>query len=524
MFKLTTFKGEAPLIDENLLGNEQSTFAQNVDFTKELLAPVLTNIVTAGAFPINTKSIFPYTDAILLDWQTPVDVVRSQIAQDDYDRIYITGDGAPKVMSNDSHPAYYDLGVPAPESAVAIGTITVIADTDPEDLTNDTTRFYIETFVTRFGEEGSNSPVSDEVELTNQYCTVELLLNTLPLNTNNVTKRRIYRSATTDATSGYFFVAELPLATTTFTDDLLDKDLGPELSTSEYDMPPADLKGLTAHPAGFVAGFVGNELYMSESYLPYAFPSLNRHSLEYDIVAIANSADTIVVATTGAPYMIVGARPDSTSAIKLELQEACVSARSMVDMGKYAVYASRNGLVAVNGNSATLITETILDRSEWAAFKPDTIRAYAFDNLYIGFYDGGGFVFEPLTGNFSRINGEFDGGYFNIETGELLLVNDYDLENFRQGGAFTQLTWISKLFSVPAGSAFSAMWIECDDITKVGFECLIDGVTAFDYAIGSITNERFRVPMVRGGDIQFEITSTTKIRRITFGQNMGELK
>ena len=60
--------------------------------------------------------------------------------------------------------------------------------------------------------------------------------------------------------------------------------------------------------------------------------------------------------------MITGIDPASMSQQELPIIEACVSARSMVSMGLFAIYASPNGLVMASGSSARLITEGIITK------------------------------------------------------------------------------------------------------------------------------------------------------------------
>lgn len=529
MFTLTSFLGEAPKIDHEMLGNEQSTFALDVDYSSAAIEPKKENIKNVFIEPSNTKSIYLYGDDTLISWENKVDVVKSQIAQDEWGRIYITGDGAPKLMSADSIPTSYTLGVVSPEDAITIGSITEnlpdgVDEQDAEDLTDDDTRFYIETFVTRFGEEGSNSPVSAEINVNHIYYDVELNLNSIISNTYNIVSRRIYRSATTDAVSGYFLVAELPLSTTYYVDSKLDSELGPELETSTYYAPPENMKGLVAHPSGFVVGYAGNEILMSAPYLPYAYPLENRHSLEYDVVALATTSDMTIVATTGAPYAIVGTRPDATDAIKLNLNEPCISKESMVDMGEFALYASVNGLVAVSASSAQLITNSILDAESWVEFEPETIHAYLYENKYIAFTDNGGFIFDPNAGLFSRLSETFDCGYHHIESGELYVSSSGVVDKFCDSNELSSFEWKSKMFSVPEDMIFSAAWIQCNDISKVGIEIEVNGTSVLSYEIGELSKERFRIPMVRGKKVQFTLKSETRIRSITFSSSMSSLK
>jgi hypothetical protein len=77
--------------------------------------------------PANQQSLYLYNDT-WLTWPTDVDVVRGPIVADEFDRIYYTGDGAPKVLGTDGGaPEVYDLGIPSPTTAP-----TIEAQTKPE--------------------------------------------------------------------------------------------------------------------------------------------------------------------------------------------------------------------------------------------------------------------------------------------------------------------------------------------------------------------------------------------------------
>lgn len=99
--------------------------------------------------------------------------------------------------------------------------------------------------------------------------------------------------------------------------------------------------------------------------------------------------------------MITGIDPASMSQQELPIIEACVSARSMVSMGMFAIYASPNGLVMASGSSARLITEGIITSREWGAMTPTSIHAYQHRGKYVFFWytdnsNKGGVIFDPL--------------------------------------------------------------------------------------------------------------------------------
>ncbi|MBT2979753.1 hypothetical protein AA405_19725, partial [Vibrio anguillarum] len=127
-------------------------------------------------------------------------------------------------------------------------------------------------------------------------------------------------------------------------------------------MADANMQGLCAMANGICAGFAGNEVMFSEAYLPYAWSKSHRGVTDDDIVAIAPIETSLVVVTKGKPYLFSGVTPSMITSMRLNIEQACVSAPSLVVINGMAMYASPDGLVAISGTSATVITEGIMDR------------------------------------------------------------------------------------------------------------------------------------------------------------------
>ena len=218
----------------------------------------------------------------------------------------------------------------------------------------------------------------------------------------NITLQRIYRTLTGTSGAAFQFVAELPIATTTYNDSIAGDDLVEVLPSTDWYPPPAGLRGLRLMANGVMVAFRGNEVFFSEPYLPHAWPARYRLTVDYPIVALGSYDTTIVVATQGRPFIITGSHPDSMSQRELDLIEPCVSMRSMASMGHGVVYASANGLVYVGAGRASLITQGLVTRQEWAAYQPSTLRACEYRQQYMAFYgtsagNGGGFFISPLS-------------------------------------------------------------------------------------------------------------------------------
>lgn len=269
--------------------------------------------------------------------------------------------------------------------------------------------------------------------------------------------KRIYRTV-----SGEFrFVAELPdAATTTYDDSIADADLGEALPSAEWVSPPADLKGLITLPNGSLCGFKNNVLSFSEPFKPYAWPANYDLTFAYEIVAIAASGNSVVVATVGNPYIVTGRDPSEMTPLELEIYQACVSARSMVSVLNGAIYASPDGLVYVPvAGTPELITRSWFKEKDWAELNPSSMHCYKYDDRYYAIYTGAGpeqninglIVFDPAERDSTVTNLTIiaDAGHSQLEEDRLYFMEDGVIKEFNEGGEHHSFTWRSKVFTLP---------------------------------------------------------------------------
>jgi hypothetical protein len=116
-----------------------------------------------------------------------------------------------------------------------------------------------------------------------------------PHNTGGMNKR-LYRTLTTSSGSEYRYVATLSAVTKGYSDTVLDTvvALGEILPSTNWEMPPANMKGIVMLANGIAAGFTGNEVLFSEPFKPYAWPTSYRQTYDQEIVAIAAMGTTLV--------------------------------------------------------------------------------------------------------------------------------------------------------------------------------------------------------------------------------------
>lgn len=284
-----------------------------------------------------------------------------------------------------------------------------------------------------------------------------------PHNTTGMT-RRIYRSLN----GSYFFCTELAIATTSWTDTVADADLGESLATIGHHMPPATLKGLVAHPNGFMIGFDGNTMRCSESWRPYAWPTEYDESFNFDVVAIGVFGGNIAVGTKGFPSVVTGSHPSAFSIEKIEVLEPCVSKQSMVDIGSGVVYASTNGLVLCSNGGARLVTESIFSKNEWALLSPSSMRCEFHSGLIFGSHiaDDGqrtGFTFDIGSGAFSQTSNSDTASFVDPETNNRYIVQDGVLYQW-DAHPYNDISfdWKSKVYALPRPVNFGAGIVDAE--------------------------------------------------------------
>lgn len=538
---ITTMHGEIPRDADGLLPQSNSTYAENCYFDRGVITPLMADMDAGIAFTFTPYSVFHYYDSYWFTWDHDVDVIRSPIAQDPYNRIYYTDGEYPKLTSadialvGDNLPsAYYRLGVPAPETAIGISAVTPPGETD-DDPTNDETRYYCETYVTAYGEEGPPGPASASVEITTPGSSVTLSLSGPPTGNNNVTRRRIYRTVTTTSDAEFMEVAELDISARSFVDSYSSDELTATLETEDYLMPPDNMIGLCSMNNGISVGFAGNEIMFSMPYLPYAWPDAYKLSTYDNIVAIASIDTAVVAGTEGVPVVFSGITPSNISDKPVQLTQACLSKQSMVSMLGYVLYAGPSGIIKITASGqGAVATANILTREQWQEFNPDTIRAWSVGGNYIGIYnydaDGDGvydtvkgFIYDPNNNDLRRLTNTFAAAYADPQSDLLYVAKGEKL--WISQGASTPLSmrWRSKIFHVPQGTSYSVCRILSPSLVQVGVKFTINGQIAYSLPPGSIVDSIFRLPVMTGSKWQAEVYGYAQVDRITLAESMKEL-
>lgn len=554
---IQNFGGIAPRLSDRLLPQNAATIAENCKLWSGEIRPFRAPRIDDTVLKDGMLETVHNINGFWLSWNGDVDVVRGFIPGDTTGRVYYTGDGKPKVtnvsLATEAAPypaKAYDLGVEAPAAAP-----TAVPGTGGAGAS--ASRFYLYTFVTTFDEEGPPSNPSIGLNVANgQVVTLSAFsAPTLP----NVDRIRIYRTDTGTSGTEFVFVDEIPVGQASYVDTVLEADLGERLVSQQWYPPPANMIGLVSHPNGFVAGFIGNQMYVSEPYQPHAYPPEYVKVFDYPIVALGVYGNTIVVATSGFTYLVSGVDPRNLTVEKLPDPYPCVSKRSMASGDRGVLYACNSGLVWVGFGGIQVVTRDVLTRDEWKAYNPATIHGVIYDGHYIGYYlydqgqdytlvdpAGAGFIFDytdRATGIDQRdkltTRTAYATAVYTDPDSQLYSVMRKGRHNIlvqsEMGEGYIPYRWRSKAFVMPYITSFGAAKVVAryawKDDPPTGREVrftLIVG-TKVKYSRMVKTNEPFRLPrfyrevepwyvQVEGTEFVCEIHIATSMNELNEGK------
>lgn len=487
--KLTAFVGEIPKLLPRLLPDMASTGSFNVRLTDGGLTPI------RGSQRVHTfDPLLPDDDATIyrhndewLSWPGHVYVAPGPVAQD---RLYVMGDGVPKLRAGGVE---YPLALQPPNTAP---TVAVEGTADAEAL--EITRLYLYTFVTEFGEESQPSLVSDDVVWESGQ-TVRLSGLEAGQSGRGITKQRIYRSQTGVEGSGLFFIAERDVSTADFVDDIPPESFAEPVPSTFWTPPSDTLTGLVSLPNGNMAAFDGKKLYFCEPFRPHAWPEDYSLTTDYPIVGLGAFGASLVIVTTGNPYVVTGTSPSTMVMEKLELNLPCINARGIVDLGYAVAYPSHDGLVVASQGGARVATEQLFSRDDWRRLSPESFAAGQHEGRYFASYrydnlrgeEQVGTIIIDLTGSqpfIARTNVVTRSFYYETETGSLYYLQGskvFEWDSLERPNAFQ--SWRSKVFIMPRPTNFGAILVETNNYLsseeQAALEAMVDEAIADNQAL-----------------------------------------
>lgn len=472
--KQNFFSGERPRTASHLTKDYEAQIAQNCDLSRGDLRPMkeyqkVKSLSEAG--DLQSLYLWMTTDNYWIASMNDLDFARSPIAGEAHDRVYVTGMTEPRVLTKtiisspfDFTTDYYKLGVPAPTAALTIGGSYTAGSVY---------RAYLYSYVVKLqsydAEEGLNSAIAS----ISDYGSGDVTLSgfTEPPTARSIGKIRIYRTSGGSSGVGEFlFVGEfdtdgVDFTTYTFTDDVDDSGLGEAFPGETWTPPPVGLRGLIGPDGGSLAGFVDNRVYVSEPYLPHAWPY--SYPVDSAIVGLGWIGSSIVVLTDEIVYLLTG-QAEAMSTTKLSGRFPCVAKKGIVSCENGVLFPSDEGVAMTTMDGTTILSYDMFTRDQHNDnYYPQTIKAAYYLGKYYAFHvGGGGFVIDTREKTLCRISSPTYVSAVHVSGDDNVLYFISDDDDADAGSAlykiagdnpdYLQYTYRSKDFILGATTNFTA--------------------------------------------------------------------
>lgn len=463
-------------------------------------------------------------------------------------------------------PDWKRLGVPQPRFSLSFLTppnqAGRVAPAKGEQRKREL-RDYIYTYVNSCGEESAPSPAVSDCRDADADAQAQLTIPPLPADAGDydITSIRIYRIQTgTDDTGDktgmnaeYFLVDEIDVTGATagvtrinYTDEGRVDCLGEPNLTRHYYPPVECLQNVIALRDGVLMAHEGKKLWFSEPWNYHAwccFVELDDviQNISYND---GNGDGAVYVVTDGHPYIVAEKGIDADcrccrDVFKFPESLPCVSVRSVAECPAGVVYASRDGLVMLSGQSAIVETDPIMFKDDWEEYHPNEIMGVIHDNVYFGFSDHQSFRYElsgqvyhrggvGIENRFTELTLTPSAAYRSRDD-FLYLAFGNSIGKWDDGADLLTMRWRQRISVMPGKTNFAA--------SKVVFEDFLEHCDAPQknivrhYAGDHVFFERelthtrgYRLP--RGHhhiNFAVEIEGQEEVREIHFATSMHEL-
>lgn len=400
-------------------------------------------------------------------------------------------------------------------------------------------RFYVTTFVTDWGEESAPSLVS-YLQLVDQDDACVITCAAQPEN-RSIVGWRLYRSNSGSTTSAFQLVNDeqatnavlsstgafdyFLISQRTYTDTQRSAELGEVLPTLTWLEPPADLKGLTGMANGVMAGFFGNCVCFCEPYIPYAWPIEYQITLKHQVVGLGSFGQTLFVGTSGTPYLISGSDSASMSAVEAGDSQACASARSIASVPGGVLYASPDGLCAVDASGVKLISGGLFTRADWQALNPSTMLAESHDGVYYLFHDAGCFALHLATGKLIKLDLT---GVTAVHTDKrsdtLYVATGSGLFALFRGTGSRIGVYRTGIVQTPKYESFAWLQVDSDFSAPVTVKWYGDDSTTAKHTATVTSTQPVRLPAGRYREHEVEIQTASRVTSLTLASSTAELR
>lgn len=533
------FAGEIPRVEPHLLPDQAAQLAQNTKLWTGGLEPLKSPAYVADLAKAGVKkTIYRYGQSVDSDtqywfhWTTDVDVCRGPLADDTQERVFFTGDGAPKstdatiaTAGSNLPSAAYLLGLPAPTKPTV--AVTGAATGTPTSIVVGYQ------YVNSWNEPGPISPVSDPIDYYAGQTLEVSLMDGAPAGAYSVPNKRIYVSQT-DAVGNVVmrFWKEVAVGIDTTTGVVDFTLLGEAVESPTMLAPPTDMFGIMLHPNRFLVGFTKRKFLRSEVYRPSGWPTAYQDPIGDDIVGGAVIGQSVVICTKGKTYLSTGQDPLNQAIIDLAGYQPCVAKRTIKAMPFGVLYASPDGVaLATLGGPLVVVSAGHFTRDQWQAFKPESMHAAVHDNRYYVWYDTGtvkgGLIFEFGGGgeiaSLTRTDIYPTAAYADHRRDELFLAMPADNHLYKwDAGTVATQAWRCKeiRFARPQAVGAAKVIAAAYPVTFkfYGDGALVDTVTVADgspFTLSAVNRHRA---------VHWEVSGTNKLTQVDLANSIFDLR
>lgn len=546
------FRGMSPKIKPHLLDASQAQDAENCRFESGAMIPLKEPLYVETPSGAGLKSIH-YVDGA---WVPFTSVVNLEMAPtyNDEERFFYTGAGSPRRAVRDDFLAsgtYFNMGIPKPTVI-----LTINLQTDPGQAANPGTQArvsYVYCFVDGWGQMG---PPSDPTAITDieegQYLT--LTGRTFPADyaaDYNIVGYRVFRlnwgtqsvdyqelyapEWSEDAdTGGHIDDSEATVTDRTGSEyELISSDLlGDTIQSEDWSPPDSSMAGLTLLSNGVMGGFVGNQVVLSDPFIPYGYPY--SYATGENVVALSGFDSTIVAVTTGRPWIIQCDDPANATPYRVKEPFPGQNIRGITAGKNFVAFVSATGLIHVSSAGIVNLTDenNLFTDKQWDALTPST--------MLLAYYDGKYYIFNYnlKTGFILDFSGQF-ASYVPFETDEKFLdvrsTNDgiymltetdlgiFVIRQFDAGANNLEASFKSKKFRIGLPDCFTWGMIR-GTFTSVTFKLYGNGTLLQTKTVTSET-EFLLSDGVSYDTVEFSVTTDdTEITSVTIATSIEELQ
>lgn len=332
--------------------------------------------------------------------------------------------------------------------------------------------------------------------------------------------------------------AGIPLPVPSYVDNSRACDMTYGTLLTEQNCPPPCMCEVVTTESGYVVGFSGDQVYMSERHEPWNFPEKYRVTLPAKIVGIAAFFDFVFVGTVGKPYRIntaFAARGNEADATidpaPYEENYPCLSSDSMVTTAFGAIYASHQGLVGLAPSGpAELISRGRISETDFYAKWAPNVATYR-NGKYFGARSpaGGGFIFDVVD----KPEGALDFGDLvtidwhpsqatTSQSGRLLYIEDGAAWGWDEGTEPMTYRWRSKRMHFEGWRHLSAVKLCAEFGPPITVRFYGDGRLLDEFDIEDEYPHRIR-RAGRAIKFEVEVEGTTPLIALDAAQSITEL-